>query len=386
MSIEIREHRLGGDIDDFVRLPNELFADDPAYIAPLELEIRDRLNPKKNPFFEHAEGTLFTAVKDGRVVGRCSAQIDREHLRIHADDAGFFGFLDTVDDQEVATALLRAAEKWLGARGMRVARGPFSLSINEEMGCLVEGFEHPPVLMMPHHRPYQGALIEGAGYAKCKDVISWRYTVEQPPQRAKRAWAEIDAMPEVKFRSVDKRRMHEEVKTLVEIFNDAWHDNWGFVPWTPAEVKKTADDFKLLLDEDLAFFATIDGREVGCCVCVPNLNEATRDLKGRLLPFGVFKLLYRLKVERPKSARLVLLGLRSELRGKKRYGALSTAIYAELARRGIEKGYEWAELGWTLEDNQPINLGIKAMRGKPYKRYRVYERRLEAAPASGKET
>lgn len=385
MTIEIREHRLGADIDDFVRFPNELFADDPAYIAPLELEVRDRLSPKKNPFFEHAEATLFTAWRDGRVVGRCSAQIDREHLRVHGDDAGFFGFFDTVDDQEVATALLRAAEGWLAARGMRSARGPFSLSINEEVGCMIEGFEHPPVLMMPHHRPYQSSLIEGADYAKCKDFLSWHYTVEQPPQRAKRAWAAVDAMPEVKFRSVDKRRIREEVQTLVEIFNDAWQHNWGFIPATAAEVRKMADDFKLLLDENLAFFATIDGREVGCCVCLPNLNEATRDLGGKLLPLGALKLLYRLKVKRLRSARLVVLGIRTELRGKKRYGPLSTAMYAELARRGIENGYEWAELGWTLEDNQPINLAIKAMRGEPYKRYRVYERPLDASAAASRE-
>ncbi|MBC7170833.1 MAG: hypothetical protein H5U40_00310, partial [Polyangiaceae bacterium] len=260
MTIEIREHRLGSSIDDFVRFPNELFANDPAYIAPLELEVRDRLNPKKNPFFEHAEATVFTALKDGRVVGRCSAQIDREHLRIHGDQAGFFGFFDTIDDQEVATALLRAAEKWLRARGMQTMRGPFSLSINEELGCLVDGFEHPPVLMTPHHRPYQGALIEGAGFAKCKDTFGWRYTVEQPPARAKRAWAEMDALPEVSFRSVDKRRMQQEIETLLEIFNDAWQHNWGFIPATPAEVRKMAEDMKLLLDENIAFFATIDGR------------------------------------------------------------------------------------------------------------------------------
>ncbi len=381
MTIEIREHPLGSNVDAFVRFPNSLFEGDPVYIAPLEMEVRDRLNPKKNPFFEHAEGALFTAVKDGRIVGRASAQIDREHLRIHGDQTGFFGFFDTIDDQEVATALLRAVERWHAARGMRAVRGPFSLSINEETGCLVEGFDAPNVLMSPHHTRYQGALIEGAGYAKVKDVLSWHYTVEQPPARAKRAWAEVSAMPEVAFRSVRKKDITEEVKILVDIFNDAWRNNWGFIPATPAEVAKMAEDMKLLLDEDLAFFATVDGREVACCVCLPNLNEAARDLKGKLFPFGFVKLLYRLKVKQPKSARLVLLGIRNELRGKKRYGALSTAVYAELARRGIEKGYEWAELGWTLEDNSPINLGIKSMRGKVYKRYRLYERSLDGSGA-----
>lgn len=382
MSIEIRELPLGAKLDAFIRFPNRLFASDPAYIAPLEMEVGDRLNPKKNPFFEHGEASLFLALRDGEVVGRCSAQIDREHLRIHKDETGFFGFFDTVDDQEVATALLRAAEAWLRARGMKAARGPYSLSINEEVGCLVEGFEHPPVLMMPHAMPFQSGLIEGAGYEKEKDVLAWRYEVEQPPARAKRAWADVDAMPEVRFRSVDRRKLRQEIDILLEIFNDAWQHNWGFVPATKAEVEKMAEDMKLILDENIAFFATVDGREVACCVCLPNLNEATRDLGGKLFPLGFAKLLYRLKIKKPKSARLLILGIRTELRGKKRYGALSTALYAELARRGIENGYEWAELGWTLEDNHPINLGIKAMRGKVYKRYRIYRRALSAAPES----
>ena len=376
-NVEIREHRMGLDLEDFIRVQYDIFRNDPAYIPPLEMELRDRLTPGKNPLFEHAEGTLFTAWRGGKLVGRCSAQIDREHLRVHQDETGFFGFLDTIDDADVAHRLLASAESWLKARGMKRVRGPFSLTINEESGVLIDGFEHPPVLMMPHSTRYQAGLIESYGYEKVQDLYAWKYVVEEPPPRAAKAHADMMALPEVRFRSVDKSRMRQEVDTLVEIFNDAWSENWGFVPATEAEVAKMAQDFKLLLDPDLAFFAEVEGREVGMVVCIPNLNEAARDLNGKIFPFGWAKLLYRLKVKGTSSARLVLLGLRKDMRAKKRYGALSTAMYAELAYRGMKKPqYKWAELSWTLEDNRPINLGIKAMRGKIYKTYRVYEKAL----------
>lgn len=376
-NVEIREHRMGLDLEDFIRVQYDIFRNDPAYIPPLEMELRDRLTPGKNPLFEHAEGTLFTAWRGGKLVGRCSAQIDREHLRVHQDETGFFGFLDTIDDADVAHRLLASAESWLKARGMKRVRGPFSLTINEESGVLIDGFEHPPVLMMPHSTRYQAGLIESYGYEKVQDLYAWKYLVAEPPPRAAKAHADMMALPEVRFRSVDKSRMRQEVDTLVEIFNDAWSENWGFVPATEAEVAKMAQDFKLLLDPDLAFFAEVEGREVGMVVCIPNLNEAARDLNGKLFPFGWAKLLYRLKVKGTSSARLVLLGLRKDMRAKKRYGALSTAMYAELAYRGMKKPqYKWAELSWTLEDNRPINLGIKAMRAQIYKTYRVYEKAL----------
>lgn len=376
MSVRIREHRPGKDLDVFVGYHHDLYRQDPAWIAPLNMEVTDRLTPGKNPFFEHAEATLFTAWRGNRMVGRISAQIDHEHLRVHDDDAGFFGFFDTDDDHEAAQGLLDAAEAWLRERGMTTMRGPFSLSINEECGTLVEGFEHPPVVAMPHALPHQGKLIEDAGFEGVKDLLCWRYEAVEPPARVKKAWATIDALPEVTFRSVKKRQMLSELRIILDIFNDAWSDNWGFVPTTDAEVRKAAADMKMIIDEDLAFFAEIDGRPVGLCVALPNLNEAIRDLDGKLFPFGFAKMLWRLKVKTPKSARLMLLGLRRELRGKKRYGALSTAMIGELNRRGRAKGYEWAELSWTLEDNKLINLAIRAMRAKVYKKYRIYEKTI----------
>jgi hypothetical protein len=315
------------------------------------------------------------------MVGRCSAQIDHEHLRVHGDETGFFGFFDTIEDPEVARELVSAAARWLSERGMKRMRGPLSLSINEEVGTLVEGFDTPPMVMMAHARPYQGPLLESVGLAKVKDLLAWRYEVGTPHRRADKAWQEISKMPEVRFRSLSKKSMERDVHTMLEIFNDAWSHNWGFVPATPAEARKIAEDFKLIIDEDLAFFAEIDGREMGLCVTLPNINEAIRDLDGKLLPFGFAKLLWRLKVKRPKSARLMMLGLRKELRGIKRYGGMSLAMYVEVSKRGQKKGVEWGELSWTLEDNHPINLGIKAMGARVYKKYRLFEKELNGSRA-----
>ncbi|MEM9188228.1 MAG: hypothetical protein AAGF12_03590 [Myxococcota bacterium] len=376
MAVEIREHRPGDDPGPFIQAAHEVYRGDPNWVAPLEMEIKDRLNPSKNPFFEHAQASYFTAWRGGRPVGRVTAQIDEEHLRIHKDDAGFFGFFDTVDDDEVATALIDAATRWLGRRGMKKIRGPFSLSINEETGLLVEGFDYPPAIMMPHSRSYQGALAEAAGLSKLKDLYAWRYEVGEFKPRALRAWEQVQTLPEVRLRSVRRADMESELRIIMDIFNDAWRHNWGFVPATEAELKKTAQDMKLILDEDLAFIAEVEDRPVGMCIALPNVNEAARDLGGKLFPLGLPKLFWRLKVRGPKTARLILLGIREELRGVKRYGGLSMAMYVEIAKRGGKKGYEWGELSWTLEDNHPVNLGIKAMGAKIYKRYRVYEKEI----------
>jgi hypothetical protein len=374
--IQIVERPFGVDTDRFLDVGRKVFADDPAWVAPLDMDMGDRFNPKKNPFFEHAEGTTFIAVKNGQDVGRCTAQIDKLHIERYQDDTGFFGFLDTIDDVEVVKALLDAAAAWLRKRGMKKMRGPMSLSINEEMGCLVEGFDTPPAILMPHSRTYQGGLIEAAGLTKEKDVFAWKYEVGEPPPRARKAHDEILKMPEVKIRPMDKSRMEAETRMVMEIFNDAWKDNWGFVPMTESELKKMAADLKMILVPDLALVAEIDGQPAAISIAMPNINEMIKDLDGKLFPLGLFKLLYRLKVKGPTSARLVLLGIEKKFRSQKKYGGLSTALYVEMNDRGKRLGMKWGELSWTLEDNAPVNVGIKMMGGKVYKKYRVYHRPL----------
>ncbi len=376
MPIEIREHVPGRDLGDFLTAPRIVFEGDPNYVSPLDFEMKDRLTPGKNPFFSRGELGLFTAWKDGRLVGRISAQIDHEHLHLHKDQTGFFGFFDTIDDDAVGQALIDAAAAWLARRGMTRMRGPLSLTINEEVGVLIEGFDMPPAIMMSHSRAWQDRVALSTGLEKAKDFFAWRFDVGNIPERALKAWSDVKGMPEVRLRSVDPRKMASELAIILEIFNDAWSSNWGFVPATPDEAKKMGDDLKLILDPELAFIAEVEGRPVGMCITLPNLNEVIRDFDGKLNPVTVAKLLWRLKVKRPVSARLVMLGLRSELRGQRRYGGLSHALYVEIAKRAEAIGYKWGELSWTLEDNRPINLGIKSMGARVYKKYRVYEKAI----------
>jgi hypothetical protein len=377
--VEIRETPMGkkkGGLKDFLEVVDYIYRDDDKYIRPLDMDLGDRLNPKKNPFFGHAEGTIFTAYKNGKCVGRVTAQIDREHLERHKDETGFFGFLDTTDDPEVAKELLAHAEDWLRARGMKQIRGPLSLSINEELGCLIEGFDYPPALMMPHHRPYQAGLIEQAGYEKEKDFYAWRYEVGEMSARVRKAQAAFREMPEVTIRPMSMKDLDRDVEIVMDIFNDAWAENWGFVPATRDEAKKMAADFKLVLVPELTRIVFIEGEPAAFSIAIPNVTEIVSDLHGKLLPFGFLKLLYRLKVEGPKSARVMLLGIRKKFRFSRKYAPMSAYLYAELNDGGKRCGMTWGELSWTLEDNSAVNTGIRMVGARKYKTYRVFKKSL----------
>ncbi len=374
--LEIRQTPMGGQLRDFLDVVDVIYRDDPRYIRPLDMDLKDRLNPKKNPFFEHADGVVFTAHRGGKCVGRVTAQIDREHLARYKDDVGFFGFLDTIDDAEVARELLARAERWLKARGIKTVRGPFSLSINEEIGCLVEGFDSPPVLMNPHHRPYQGGLIEQAGYTKAKDVFGWRYEVGEPNARVKKAQEDIRAMPEVTVRHLSRKNIDRDVAMTLDIYNDAWSENWSYVPMSKREADKMAADLKLFLVPEITTLVLIDNEPAAVALALPNVNELISDLGGKLFPLGLPKLLYRLKVEGAKSGRLIILGIKKKFRLQRKYAALSLFLYAEMNDGGRRAGMTWGELGWTLEDNAAVNAGIRMMGAKKYKVYRLYEKSI----------
>lgn len=378
MTIEIREHAPGGDIGDFLRAGEVVFRDDPQWVPPLKIDIEKRLNPKKNPFFERGEAMLFTAWRDGQLVGRVSASVDREHQKLWNDGRGFFGFFDTVDDDAVGAALLDRAAAWLRGKGARTITGPFSLYANEEIGLLVEGFDSPPALSMAHSRTWQDRVATAWGLAKEKDVWAWRYDVTELPARVQRAWTNIKEMPEVKLRSIDTSRMREELQLVMDIYNDAWQGKWIFVPMLANEIKAVAEDLELIIDPDLAFIAEVNGKAMGMCILLPNVNEILHELRGSHWIVTMLKLVWRLKVQKrpPKSARLMLLGIRSELRNVRQYMGLSAAMYAEVATRGKAKGYTWGELSWTREDDSPINAGINNMGAKIYKKYRIYTKDL----------
>lgn len=377
MGIEVRE--VAGDGKrrrDFLDVVTTIYRGDPSYIRPLDMEVEGTLDPRKNPFFDHGEATSFVAYRDGTPVGRISAQIDFTHLERYRDDVGFFGFFETVDDPEVAAALLREAERWLRARGMKRARGPLNLNINGELGCLVEGFEEPPMLLMTHHRPYQGGLAEGAGYAKCKDFYAWRYTPGEVPARAQRAHDDIAALPEISVRHVDTSDVLGDVRIIMDIFNDAWSDNWGFVPASEREILKMADEMKLMLMPEITYVVSIDGEPAAVSVGFPNVNELIHDFGGKLGPVEVAKLMWRLKVCGPKSGRLFILGIKKKWRTVRKYAGLSAYLYVKMNQSAHLLGMTRSELSWTVEDNAPINAGIKLMGGRIYKIYRLYERSL----------
>ena len=373
MSIEVRETCLGGGLRSFLDVVDDIYRNDPCYVRPLDMSIKDQLS-LKNPFFEHGEGIVLTAFHKGRCVGRCTAQIDREHIDRYHDGCGFFGFFDTINDEQVAKALLDHAASWLRVRKMKKQRGPLSLCTNEELGCLVDGFDTSPFFMMPHHLPYQGGLIESAGLVKVKDLYAWRYNVGNIPERAQKAHAAIAAMPEVRLRTADMKNLERDIRIVMDVYNDAWSSNWGFVSLTEKELAKMAADMKLILTPDLTQIIEIDGEPVAVALGLPNINEMIGDIGGKLLPFGAAKLLWRLKVKGPRSARLIILGIRKKLRQVRRYAGLSTYMYVEIHLAAKRNNVLDTELSWTIEDNHAVNLGIRFMGGEKYKTYRVYER------------
>lgn len=375
MSIEIKEVTTRRDLDAFIEVPYQVMKNDPVFIPPLRFERRLFLGPK-NPFFSHGEAVYFLALRNGRVVGRISAHRNYLHEERYHDGVGFFGFFDCEDDEEASQALLDAACSYLAEGGLRLARGPFSFSINDESGVLVEGFGTPPYIMMPHNPPYYDRLLRSAGFEKVKDLLAWSYDPTRPvPEEAKKIAQAVREHKGLKIRQVRRDKLHEDLRIILHVFNEAWSRNWGFIPLTEAEVEHVASQMKWFIEPELALIAEVDGKPAAISLAVPNLNEALAGLGGRLLPFNWLRLLWRLKVRRPRTARLMLLGVLPEYRGSA-LGGLSVLLYVEEHERARRLGLRHGELSWTLEDNVKINAGIELMGGKVYKRYRIYEKAI----------
>nr|PZN70382.1 MAG: dATP pyrophosphohydrolase [Pseudomonadota bacterium] len=356
----------------FIRLPSRLYSADPHFVPPLELERLDALRPGKNPYFEHGEAQFFLAVKDGRDVGRISAQVDS---LVKEPDLGFFGLLAAENDPEVFRALFGAAEDWLRRRGRTRVRGPFNLSINEETGLLIDGFDSPPMIFMPHDPRYLAPAVEAQGYAKAKDVIAYLYDVVGGfPEEVMRLVRRAEGRG-IRIRHIDFGRIEEEFHLVMDIFNDAWSQNWGFIPFTRAELTHMAKGLKPLLDPAWTAVAEYDGKAVGFAILLPNLNEVIRDFNGRLLPFNWLKMLLRLK-RGVRTGRVALMGVRRSFNGGLVGGMVPLALIHSLQKNARPKGMEWAELSWILEDNLPMRRMIEALGAKGYKTYRVYEKTL----------
>ncbi|NPD67578.1 dATP pyrophosphohydrolase [Lichenicola cladoniae] len=372
-SIQIVAVRSRADLGRFIRLPDRLFRADPYYVPPLHSERRAALTPKGNPFFGHAEVEFWLAWRDGRVVGRISAQQDELSTN---KDAGQFGMLVAIDDPAVFSALIRTAEAWLRARGLRRVQGPFNLSINEEVGLLVDGFDTPPMLMMPHDPPYADARLRELGYEKAQDLYAYLCdtTAALPPAAAKLVGRGLPA--NVTLRPMRWDALEADIAALVGIFNEAWVDNWSFAPITKEEVTHMSRALRPLLHDRLVWFAEVDGVPAAFGLCLPNLNEAIRDLSGQLFPFGWAKLLWRLKRSGVRSARVPLMGVSRRFDNSLLGRLLPLHIVEAMRREAVAMGITSVEISWVLENNAPMRHLAEAVGGRNYKTYRVYEKTL----------
>ena len=363
-------------LERFVRVPMRLSANDPNWISPLIMERMEALTPKTNPFFEHAEVQLFIARKDGRDAGRISAQIDRLAPTDPKDPAGYFGMIAAEDDPELFAALFKAAEDWLRQKGCKRALGPFNLSINEEMGLLVDGFDTPPMVMMPHDQRYVAGRVEALGYAKTKDVYAYVVGMERDlPPRIRSRLQRTDAKG-ISLRQLNFKNYEREVHAMTDIMNEAWAHNWGSTPITEAETRQLAKSMRPVINEKLVWFADIDGEAAGFGVCLPNVNEAIRDINGALLPFGWAKLLWRLKVSGVKTGRVPLMGVKRKFSHEFRGQILPFLIIDAMAKEARKAGIKEVEMSWILEDNRPMRAIIESVDAKRYKTYRIYQKAL----------
>lgn len=349
------------------------YQDDPYWVPPLRTSEWDQFNPQKNPFYQHARMELFLALRGDEVVGRIAAIDDDNHNEAHDDNIAFFGFFEATD-AAVARALLERVEGWAKALGRSALRGPANPSMNDGSGFQIDAFDTSPYVMMPYNPPDYPRYMDAAGFAKVKDLYAWYYS--DLPERFKRLAERVRKRYEPTVRKVDMKNYDAEVARLKKIYNEAWEQNWGFVKYTDAEFDHLASDLKLIVEPDLAIFLEIDGKLAGIALTLPDINQVLKQISGgRLLPFGIFKLLWALKVRRRAyidRGRLPILGLMPEFRNK----GLELVLIDETVRRGQALGITHGECSWVLEDNDAMNKGIAAAGAEQYKTYRLYQKPL----------
>lgn len=361
--------------EDFIVAAHHANEQDKAYIPRLNWEMREHLSPK-NPFFQHATHQLFVAYLNKKPVGRISAQIDTLAQRVDKPVTGHFGFLDAIN-HEVATALLKEAERWMILRGASEVMGPFSFSINEESGMLIEGFDTAPYIMMNHAPEWLGNAVEQAGYTKAKDLLAFAMNIANPfPKSAQKLANEAEQLAGFHIRPLNLSSLENDVRIVVKIFNEAWKDNWGFIPMTEAEISAMAKNIKPILIPQLGQIIEINGKPAAMILALPNIMEAIADLKGRLFPFAWAKLLYRLKWQGLHSARVLLMGISPQYREGVKGAVLSASLIDRLRKECQARHIKEIEMSWILEDNKAMIRIIEAVGGLAYKRYRIYSKSL----------
>ena len=374
--LRVRTARERRDLKRFIDLPYRLHARDPLWVPPLRRDVEMLLSRTRNPFFEHATAEYFIAERGDEVVGRIAAISNRLHNETHEDRVGFFGFFECIDDQEVADALLNAAGDWCRHQGHDVLRGPASFSVNDECGLLVDGFDTPPTLMMPHNPRYYIRLLEQAGLTKAKDLWVYQGGREDRyvpvPERLARATELIRQRQGIVIRPLNMKDFEGEVERIKELYNSAWEKNWGFVPMTEHEIDHLAEQFKPVVIPELVPMAEKDGKLIGFGIALPDLNVVFRtNRSGRLFPM-ILRLLWMLKTRKIRRARILLLGVVPAFQGK----GIDAVLYHWIWTRSGERKIYWGEAGWILEDNPAMNAGLEKMTFQVYKTYRLYDRPL----------
>ncbi len=361
---------------DFIRFPQSVYRDDAQWVPPLMFERLQAFSPA-NPFFQHAQWQAWLARRGDQLVGRISAQIDRLFLQHQQAETGFFGSFEAVDDPAVMSALFGAAEGWLKSQGIRRVLGPFNLGINQEIGLLVSGHDAPPYFMMGHAPVYYPAGLERLGYAGVRDTLAYEvlaggFVLPERIQRLLRRQKD-----KVRVRCLDRKHQRQELEAMRDIFNDAWSDNWGFVPFTHDEFHTMGKELLMLVPRDYIRIAEVGGEAAAFIVMLPNINEAIADLGGKLLPWNWARLIWRLKIKSPKTARVVLMGVRKQYQHTRLGPALAFLTIAALEQPARRRGIERVEMSWILEENQAMRNIIEQIGGRVTKRYRMYSKDLQ---------
>lgn len=370
-NISIIKVRSKKELKKFILFPWKVYENDPNWVPPLIMEIKEKLNKEKNPFFEHAQVDLFLAYRGDRLCGRVAAILDKRHNEFHKEKIVFFGLYESFNDTEVAAALMEEVSKWGQEKGMDTLRGPVNLSMNDECAFLLEGFDSPPVIMMPYNPPYYLELMEKCGLMKVKDLYAFFMTREHKEKEKVRAIIDrIKNETDIKLRTVNMKNIEEEARRIAFIYNEAWSNNWGFVPWTENEMLYMAKRLKQFADPDLVIFAENKGTPIGFAFGLPNYNEVLKKMNGKMTPINIVKyLVYRKKI---KGMRAVVFGVLKDYR----MTGVSYYLYSQLEKNAINNGYEWGETSWQLEDNDAINRFTASLGGRLYKKYRMFQKKL----------
>jgi GNAT superfamily N-acetyltransferase len=356
------------DLNEFIKFPWQVYKGDPNWVPPLLLDVKEKLNREKHPFFEHAEMDLYLAYKDGQLCGRIAAILDNNHNNFHDEKTAFFGMYESFDDVEIAKALLETASAWGKEKGMDTLRGPVNLSLNDECAFLLEGFDSPPVIMMTYNPPYYIDLMDRCGMTKAKDLFAFYMDKDHATaQKIDAIVAKIKENTSISLRTIKKKNIKNEVEKIRSIYNQGWERNWGFVPWTDKELDHMAAKLTQIADFDIIVMAEDKGKPVGFAFGLPDYNQILLKLNGRLTPLAILKFLYlRRKVT---GIRAIVFGILKEYR----MSGLSYLLHDYFEKCCLAKGYTWAETSWQLEDNKAINRFVESIGGRVYKKYRIFE-------------